>query len=97
MMEKADPAQKLYTRMRFWEFPDQYVIEPTDGSAGSCLAINLSVPPGSMMQTPPYLTEGDMPVYVTMKKMETEFSGLLGVAERTPGLYFSYDINITLR
>ncbi|XP_057492537.1 phosphoinositide phosphatase SAC7-like isoform X3 [Actinidia eriantha] len=30
------------------------------------------------------------------KKMETEFSGLLGVAEGTPGLYFSYDINITL-
>lgn len=29
--------------------------------------------------------------------METEFSGLLGVAERTPGLYFSYDVNITLR
>lgn len=29
--------------------------------------------------------------------METEFSGLLGIAERTPGLYFSYDVNITLR
>ncbi|CDP01800.1 unnamed protein product [Coffea canephora] len=30
------------------------------------------------------------------KKMETEFSGLLSVAEKTPGLYFSYDVNITL-
>ncbi|VFQ88213.1 unnamed protein product [Cuscuta campestris] len=39
MMEKADPAQKLYTRMRLWEFSDQYVIEPTDGSSGPCLAI----------------------------------------------------------
>lgn len=40
MMEKADPAQKLYTRMRLWEFSDQYVIEPTDGSSGSCMAIS---------------------------------------------------------
>lgn len=40
MMEKADPAQKLYTRMRLWEFPEQYVIEPTDGSSGSCLQIS---------------------------------------------------------
>ncbi|KAL6971190.1 GTPase activating protein (GAP) for Rho1p, partial [Sarracenia purpurea var. burkii] len=39
-MEKADPAQKLYTRMRLWEFLDQYVIEPTDGSIGSYLAIS---------------------------------------------------------
>ncbi|KAL0429968.1 UNVERIFIED_CONTAM: Phosphoinositide phosphatase SAC7 [Sesamum radiatum] len=30
------------------------------------------------------------------KKMEAEFSRLLNVAERTPGLYFSYDVNITL-
>ncbi|KAL6507508.1 Fimbrin, actin-bundling protein [Orobanche gracilis] len=30
------------------------------------------------------------------KKMESEFSRLLSVAERTPGLYFSYDVNITL-
>ena len=26
--------------MRLWEFPDQYVVEPTDGSSGSCLAIS---------------------------------------------------------
>ncbi|KAG6387692.1 hypothetical protein SASPL_152884 [Salvia splendens] len=30
------------------------------------------------------------------KKMESEFSRLLKVAERTPGLYFSYDVNMTL-
>lgn len=30
------------------------------------------------------------------KKMESEFSRLLNVAERTPGLYFSYDVNLTL-
>ncbi|KAH0973203.1 hypothetical protein GBA52_025359 [Prunus armeniaca] len=39
-MEKADSGQKLYTRMRLWEFPDQYVIEPTDGSHGSSLAVS---------------------------------------------------------
>ncbi|GMP49294.1 hypothetical protein CsSME_00016324 [Camellia sinensis var. sinensis] len=39
-MEKADPSQRLYTRMRLWEFLDQYVIEATDVSAGSCLAIS---------------------------------------------------------
>ncbi|XP_065861617.1 uncharacterized protein [Euphorbia lathyris] len=30
------------------------------------------------------------------KKVETEFSRLLNVAEQTSGLYFSYDTNITL-
>lgn len=40
MMEKTDSGQKLYTRMRLWEFPDQYVIEPTDGSSGSPLAVS---------------------------------------------------------
>lgn len=34
---------------------------------------------------------------ISQKKMETEFSALLKVAEKTPGLYFSYDVNITLR
>lgn len=40
MMEKADSVQKLYTRMRLWAFPDQFVIEPTDGSSGSSLAVS---------------------------------------------------------
>ncbi|XP_019099709.1 PREDICTED: phosphoinositide phosphatase SAC7-like [Camelina sativa] len=30
------------------------------------------------------------------KKMETEFSKLLSVAEKTTGLYFSYEVNLTL-
>lgn len=33
-------SQKLYTRMRLWEFPDQYVIEPTDATPGPCLSIS---------------------------------------------------------
>lgn len=40
MMDKADPAQKLYNKMRLWEFPDQFVVEPTDGSSSSSLAIS---------------------------------------------------------
>lgn len=35
--------------------------------------------------------------HILQKKMETEFSALLKVAEKTPGLYFSYHVNITLR
>lgn len=31
------------------------------------------------------------------RRLETEFSALLSVAERTSGLYFSYDTNLTLR
>ncbi|KAL1540695.1 Fimbrin, actin-bundling protein [Salvia divinorum] len=40
MTDKIDPAQKLYTKMRLWEFPDQYVVEPTDRSSASLLAIS---------------------------------------------------------
>lgn len=150
MMEKADPAQKLYNRMRLWEFPDQYVVEPTDGSSGSFLAIsrvdgsmNLidEIPHCSSLRVPkirtifgvvgmlkllagsyllviterecvgsylghPIFKISSMKVFPCdqslknsseeQKKMETEFYRLLNVAERTPGLYFSYDVNITL-
>ncbi|KAA8547585.1 hypothetical protein F0562_004014 [Nyssa sinensis] len=150
MMEKADPSQKLYTRMRLWEYPDQYVIEPIDGSSGSCLAISRGdgsmnliddIPQCSSLRVPKIRTifgvvgmlkllAGSYLLVITerecfgsylghpifkvsslkvfpcdhslnsspaeQKKMETEFSGLLNVAERTPGLYFSYDVNITL-
>ncbi|KAE8677924.1 Detected protein of confused Function [Hibiscus syriacus] len=40
MMERAESCQKLYTRLRLWEFPDEYVIETTDGSSASSLSIN---------------------------------------------------------
>ncbi|KAK4416886.1 Phosphoinositide phosphatase SAC6, partial [Sesamum alatum] len=39
-MEKADPTQKLFNRMRLWEFPDQFVVEPSDGSSAPFLAIS---------------------------------------------------------
>ncbi|KAK1325657.1 Phosphoinositide phosphatase SAC7 [Acorus calamus] len=37
---KDDNHKKLYTRLRIWEFPDKYVIEPIDGTSESYLAIN---------------------------------------------------------
>ncbi|XP_073293622.1 phosphoinositide phosphatase SAC7-like [Primulina huaijiensis] len=149
-MEKADPAQKLYNRMRLWEFPDQYVIEPTDGSSASLLAISCvdgsmnlidEIPQCSSLRVPQIrtifgvigmlkLVAGSYLFVITerecvgsylgypifkiksmkvfpcdhslknspeeQKKMESEFSHLLNVAERTIGLYFSYDVNITL-
>ncbi|KAK6127585.1 hypothetical protein DH2020_038675 [Rehmannia glutinosa] len=149
-MDKADPAQKLYNKMRLWEFPDQYVVEPTDGSSSSFLAISRldgsmsvidDIPQCSSLRVPKIqtiygvvgmlkllagsylfvITERECvgsylghPIFKIMsmkvfcdhsvknspeeqqKKMESEFSRLLNVAERTQGLYFSYDVNITL-
>ncbi|CAH8281143.1 unnamed protein product [Arabidopsis lyrata] len=141
---------KLHSGLRLWEFPDQYVIEPTDGSSASCL--DISRLDGSMklidqvaecnsLRVPKIrsifgvvgmlkLLAGSYLVVVTesesvgsflghpifkinslkflpcdhslensheeQKKMETDFSRLLSVAERTTGLYFSYEINLTL-
>ncbi|XP_050226758.1 phosphoinositide phosphatase SAC7-like [Mercurialis annua] len=150
MMERAESGQKLYTRMRLWEFPDQYLIEPTDGSSGSPLSINRAdgsfnlldgVPECNSLRVPKIrtifgvvgmlrLVAGSYLIVIAerecvgsylghpifkvtslkilpcdhslkstpeeQKKMETEFSRLLNVAEKTPGLYFSYDTNLTL-
>eukprot|EP00257_Ricinus_communis_P017833 XP_015576365.1 phosphoinositide phosphatase SAC7 [Ricinus communis] len=150
MMERAESGQKLYTRMRLWEFPDQYLIEPTDGSSASPLSINRAdgsltlldgVPECSSVRVPKIrtifgvvgmlkLVAGSYLIVISerecvgsylghpifkvtslkilpcdrslknspaeQKKAETEFSGLLNVAERTSGLYFSYDANLTL-
>lgn len=150
MMEKSDSGQKLYTRMRLWEFPDQYIVEPTDGSSCPHLAINRTdgsinlideLPECSSVRVPKIWTIFGVvgmlkllagsyllvimerecvgsylghPIFKVsslktfpcnhslknspeeQKKMETKFSGLLNVAERTPGLYFSYDVNLTL-
>ncbi|KAL5181201.1 Phosphoinositide phosphatase SAC7 [Glycine soja] len=150
MMEKADSVQKLYTRMRLWEFPDQYVIEPTDGSSGSSLAVSRvdgsmklidELPECSTLRVPKIYTifgvvgmlkllAGSYLLVITeresvgsylghpifkisklkvfpcdnslkntppeKKKIEMEFSGLLNVAEKTSGLFFSYETNLTL-
>ncbi|XP_042039090.1 phosphoinositide phosphatase SAC6-like isoform X2 [Salvia splendens] len=150
MADKVDPAQKLYTTMRLWEFPDQYLVDPTDGSSSSILAVsrldgsmNLidEIPQCNTVRVPKIQTiygvvgmlkllAGSYLLVITgrecvgsylghsifkvtslkvfpcdhslknfpeeQKKMESEFSRLLKVAERTPGLYFSYDVNMTL-
>ncbi|XP_022739346.1 phosphoinositide phosphatase SAC7 [Durio zibethinus] len=150
MMERAESCQKLYTRMRLWEFPDEYVIEPTDGSSASSLSISRvdasmklidNVPECSSVRVPKIqtifgvvgmlkLVAGSYlivirerecvgsylghPIFKVIslkvlpcdhsvktstaeqKKLENEFSGLLKIAERTSGLYFSYDTNLTL-
>jgi hypothetical protein len=150
MMERADSVQKLYTRMRLWEFPDQYVIEPTDGSSGSSLAVSRvdgsmklidEVPECSNLRVPKIYTifgvvgilrllAGSYLMVITerecagsylghpifkilsmkvfpcdhslkstpaeQKKAEMEFSALLNVAEKTSGLFFSYETNLTL-
>ncbi|XVE87533.1 hypothetical protein DITRI_Ditri18aG0125400 [Diplodiscus trichospermus] len=150
MMERAESCQKLYTRMRLWEFPDEYVIEPTDGSSASSLSISRvdasmklidNVPECSSVRVPKIqtifgvvgilkLVAGSYLIVITdrecvgsylghpifkvislkvlpcdhslknspaeQKKMETEFSGLLKIAEKTSGLFFSYDTNLTL-
>lgn len=149
MLAKADPSQKLYTRMRLWEYSDQYVVEPSDGASGSCLAISrvdgsltlLDEAPNSTGHSPKVQTIFGVvgmlkllagsylfviaerecvgsylghPIFKVsklkvlpcdlsvknspeeQKKMESEFSAILKVAEKTPGLYFSYDVNITL-
>ncbi|KAL0856674.1 hypothetical protein Bca101_061828 [Brassica carinata] len=144
------PRHRLHSGLRLWEFPDQYVIEPTDGSAAPCL--DISRLDGSMklidqvaecnsLRVPKIrsifgvvgmlkLLAGSYLVVVTdcesvgsflgnsifrinslkvlpcdhslknspeeQKKVETDFSRLLSVAERTNGLYFSYEINLTL-
>lgn len=150
MMERADSVQKLYTRMRLWEFPDQYVIEPTDGSSGSSLSVSRvdgsmklidEVPECSSIRVPkiytifgivgilrllagsyllviterecagsylghPIFKISSMKVFpcdhslkstpAEQKKTEMEFSALLNVAEKTSGLFFSYETNLTL-
>ncbi|KAE8671451.1 Phosphoinositide phosphatase SAC7 [Hibiscus syriacus] len=131
MMERAESCQKLYTRLRFWEFPDEYVIEPTDDAIPECSAVRgpkiqaifgvvgmLKLVAGSYLIV---ITEHECVVsylghlifkVVSMrilpcdhslknsspeqKKVESEFSGLLKVAEMTVGLFFSYGTNLTL-
>lgn len=40
MAGKGESGHKLHARMRLWEFPDEYVVEPTDGTGGSFLSVS---------------------------------------------------------
>ncbi|CAL9782681.1 unnamed protein product [Musa acuminata subsp. burmannicoides] len=148
--DKRDSEKKLHTRLRLWQFPDKYILEPIDGFADSYLSISRAdgsinligeLPECSTTQSPnirtifgvigilklflgAYLlviTERECvgsylghPIYkvsgmqilpcnhslksssAEQKKMEAQFSELLNAAEGTSGLYFSYDVNLTL-
>lgn len=144
---------KLHTRIRLWEFADEYVLEPIDAGAGAddhYLSISRSdgsmasigeLPQYGSTQSPKVCTifgvigmlrllVGSYLIVVTerecvgsysghaifkvlslqilpcnhtlnnssaqQKKVESELSVLLNAAEKTSGLYFSYDINLTL-
>ncbi|CAL9161819.1 phosphoinositide phosphatase SAC6-like isoform X1 [Musa acuminata AAA Group] len=147
---RGTPEKKLYTRLRLWQFPDKYILEPIDGTAESFLSIsrfdgsiNLigELSKCSATESPNVRTifgvigmlkllVGTYLLVITeresvgsylghaiyrvsgmqilpcnhslnnssaeQKKMEAEFSVLLNAAEGTSGLYFSYDVNLTL-
>lgn len=77
-MEKG--GQKLHTRMRLWEFPDEYVVEPTDGIGGSFLAVSRT--DGSMKQ----LDELPHCSSVRVPKIQTIY-GVIGVLKLVAGSY----------
>lgn len=77
-MERAESVQKLYTRMRLWEFPDQFVVEPTDGSSGSSLAISRADGSMSLIDEIPECTS------VRVPKIQPIF-GVVGVLKLLAG------------
>ncbi|KAK6924572.1 SAC domain [Dillenia turbinata] len=79
-MEKAESLQKLYTRMRLWEFPDQYVVEPTDGSAGSSLSISKADGALNLIDGVPHCSS------VRVPKIRTIF-GIIGMLKLVAGSY----------
>jgi hypothetical protein len=139
--------QKMCTRMRLWELPDKFVLEPTDCMASQFLSIDRSsgdltytsqLPDSSVPHAQIVfglvgilrLVAGTYALVITgrqslgmykghpiyrvtslrvlscnnalheataeEKKDEAHFLGLLKVLEKTPGLYFSYDVDLTL-
>ncbi|KAL6552010.1 hypothetical protein OROGR_008164 [Orobanche gracilis] len=86
MMEKADPTQKLYNRMRLWEFPDQYVLEPSDGSSAPFLAI--SCLDGSMNLT------DDITKFMRLhvSNIWTVF-GFIGILKLLAGMFYCFVVN----
>ncbi|XP_031482556.1 phosphoinositide phosphatase SAC6 [Nymphaea colorata] len=149
-MEKEQELQpKLCTKMRLWEFSDQYMIEAIDGASNSYLMISrVDGSLKSVDELPDYgatsprirnifgligmlkLVAGTYALVITNRecvgshfgypifkvsslqilpcnqavssstaeqnKLESELKGLLSAAEKTPGLYFSYEIDLTL-
>ncbi|KAG0593154.1 hypothetical protein M758_1G301500 [Ceratodon purpureus] len=139
--------QKMVTRMRLWELPDRYVLEPTDCMASQFLSIDRSTGDLSYKSQLPdsnvphaqivfglvgilRLVAGTYALVITSrqhlgmykghpiyrvksmkvlpcnnnlhkatpeeKKEEAHFVHLLKTLQSTPGLYFSYDVDLTL-
>lgn len=80
MMERAESGQKLYTRMRLWEFPDQFIVEPTDGSSGSALAISRADGSMNLIHEVPECS------ILRVPKIRTIF-GVVGVLKLLAGLF----------
>ncbi|KAK8716873.1 hypothetical protein V6N13_044166 [Hibiscus sabdariffa] len=80
MMERAESCQKLYTRLRLWEFPDEYVIEPTDGSSASSLSINRVDASIKLVDAIPECSS------VRVPKIQTIF-GVVGMLKLVAGSY----------
>ncbi|CAN6461871.1 unnamed protein product [Victoria cruziana] len=149
MEKEQELPPKLCTKMRLWEFSDQYMIEAIDGASKSYLMISrVDGSLKSVDELPDYgatsprirnifgligmlkLVAGTYALVITSRdcvgshfgypifkvsslqilqcnqavssstaeqnKLESELKGLLCAAEKTPGLYFSYDIDLTL-
>ncbi|KAH9621513.1 hypothetical protein KSS87_003750 [Heliosperma pusillum] len=150
MTSKVESGHKLHTRMRLWEFPDEYVVEPTDGTGGSFLSVSRVDGSMKLLDELPHCSAVRVPKIQTIygvigvlkllrgsylfvinerqcvgsylehpifkvasmkilpcdhslktspadhKRMETEFSTLLNCAQGTTGLFFSYDVNLSL-
>ncbi|KAF3796182.1 Phosphoinositide phosphatase [Nymphaea thermarum] len=149
MKKEQELQPKLCTKMRLWEFSDQYMIEAIDGASNSYLMISrVDGSLKSVDELPDYgatsprirnifgligmlkLVAGTYALVITNRecvgshfgypifkvsslqilpcnqavssstaeqnKLESELKGLLSAAEKTPGLYFSYEIDLTL-
>lgn len=146
-MGEVQDTPKLCTRMRLWELPDQYILEPTDSYSTKFLSIDRTTGDlSSISELPDFngahaqivfglvgllrllagtyalvitgrkllgLYKGH-PIYkvtsmkvlscnknlpaatIEEKKEESHFVSLLKSLESTPGLYFSYNSDLTL-
>lgn len=75
------PSPKLHTRLRLWEFADQYVFEPVDGLAD--LFLSVSRVNGSMSLVEELPQRGPS----TNPKVQIVF-GVIGVLKLEVGTYF---------
>ena len=76
----GSPSSKLHTRLRLWEFPDCYILEPIDGLAD--LFLSVSRANGTMN-----LVEALPPCGSSTPKVQTVY-GVIGVLKLAVGSFF---------